>query len=110
MLRYGISFNGRHFQYGHHRYEHLSDALAYARCLQHVPPEARAAPDPEPFIEVVEPPTPAQRLTMATLAISYRLGYYRWGPHRYERLDDAIAYARFCQSGPDRHQPQARQT
>ncbi|QPF74057.1 hypothetical protein G8A07_14790 [Roseateles sp. DAIF2] len=93
MQRYAISFNGRHFQYRSYRYEHLSEAVAYARLEQHAVPALPPVRDPEPFLEVVERPTPAQRRVMENLGISYRLGYYRWGPYRYERLEDAIAYA-----------------
>ncbi len=92
MRLYDISFNGRNFLYGNYRYEQLDDAIAYA---QRAIPSDRAMTSRDAVtVETVEFPSPDQKLIMRTLSISYRLGYYYWGPYRYERLRDAVAYAR----------------
>jgi hypothetical protein len=50
--------------------------------------------DPGPGAEELEAPGPSQRELMAELDISFRDGVYRLGVHRYDRLVDAVAYAR----------------
>jgi hypothetical protein len=42
----------------------------------------------------IEIPDDAQRELMGSLAISFRDGMYHLGEYRYERLADAVAYAR----------------
>ncbi len=47
-----------------------------------------------PATEQVEAPTECQRQLMSTLDITFLHGVYRLGTYRYDRLADAIAYAR----------------
>jgi len=42
----------------------------------------------------VEAPSESQRQLMSTLDITFLHGVYRLGTYRYDRLADAIAYAR----------------
>jgi hypothetical protein len=94
MAEFSIAFNGRHYLYGPYRYDHLSDAVNYAR-LQlanaSVAEQIGAMPAPE---QQVEAPSESQRQLMNKLDITFLDGVYRLGAYRYDRLVDAIAYAR----------------
>jgi hypothetical protein len=89
----GIRRIGWRYEYRGYRYEHLADALAYASLPRNADDlresvQAPLAPD--------EPPaTPcAQDLAvMAAWDITFEAGVYRFGPYRYDRLADAVAYA-----------------
>lgn len=87
MTELSISYNGRQYQYAAFRYDQLADAIAYAR--QH-PEEARAAGG----AWVQAAPDGTERELMASLDITYVDGVYRLGEFRYERLADAVNYAR----------------
>jgi len=93
MAAFSITFTGRQYQYAQYRYDRLNDAVAYAR-RQMVAPSAIDAADSLPPARVVEAPGAAQLEQMAGLAISFEDGVYHLGPYRYDRLADAIAYAR----------------
>jgi hypothetical protein len=98
MAEFSIAFNGRHYLYGPYRYDHLADAVNYAR-LQGANPSSEdrigAMPAPE---QQVEAPSESQRQLMSTLAITYQDGVYRLGAYRYDRLTDAVDYARLVRS------------
>jgi hypothetical protein len=42
----------------------------------------------------IEPPGEIERRLMSSLAITLQDGVYHLGPYRYDRLADAVAYAR----------------
>lgn len=93
MAEFSIAFNGRHYLYGSYRYDHLSDAVNYARLRRaSVGAEEQIGAMPAP--EQVEAPSESQRQLMSTLDITFLHGLYRLGTYRYDRLADAIAYAR----------------
>ena len=93
MAEFSIAFNGRHYLYGPYRYDHLADAVNYAR-LQLTNASAGERFGSMPAPEQVEAPSESQRQLMNTLDITYLDGVYRLGAYRYDRLADAIAYAR----------------
>jgi hypothetical protein len=93
MAAFSITFTGRQYQYAQYRYDRLNDAVGYAR-QQLQAPSASDAADSLPPARVVEAPDELQRKQMAGLAISFDAGVYRLGPYRYDRLADAIGYAR----------------
>jgi hypothetical protein len=93
MAAFSITFSGRQYQYSQYRYDRLNDAVAYAR-RQIQAPSAIDAGDSLPPARVVEAPDAAQRKQMAGFDISFKEGVYRLGPYRYDRLADAIGYAR----------------
>lgn len=47
-----------------------------------------------PAPERIEAPSESQRELMNTLDITFLHGIYRLGAYRYDRLADAVAYAR----------------
>jgi hypothetical protein len=89
MAELSIAFNGRHYYYDRYRYDRLVDAASYAR-LHRSGGSAR----PMPLPEKVESPSESQRELMSELGITFRDGVYHLGPYRYDRLADAVEYAR----------------
>lgn len=89
MAEFSIAFNGRHYQYDRYRYDYLADAVNYARL--HPGSDASGAMPPA---QVVEAPDESQRRLMAALAITFRDGVYHLDTYRYDRLADAVSYAR----------------
>jgi hypothetical protein len=93
MADWSIAYNGRHYEYDIYRYDHLAEAVNYARLQRSKPPrddEVRSMPSRE----YVEDPDESQHALMATLAITFQDGIYRLGAFRYDRLADAVNYAR----------------
>ena len=92
MAEFDIGYTGRHYEYDGYRYDHLTDAVNYARLqrsrrLGHIPVESR------PSRGVVEAPSESERQLMAELVITYEDGVYHFGTYRYDRLVDAVNYA-----------------
>jgi hypothetical protein len=97
MQREGLRISARAPRTGHEyrRYRHdlLADAVDYAR-LQRSSLSPGADDGPVISIQQVERPNASEREVMAGLGISCRDGIYHLGDYRYERLADAINYAR----------------
>jgi hypothetical protein len=93
MAELCITFNGRRYGYRGYRYERFADAVNYARLDR-----ARAVADPDPdggaALERVAAPGDAERELMRALAITFADGVFHWREYRYDRLADAVAYAR----------------
>jgi hypothetical protein len=88
MAEFSITYNGRHYQYDRYHYDGFADAVAYARLQPSTPLPLPQAQD------IVEAPDESQRELMAELAITFQDGIYRLGDYRYDRLADAVNYAR----------------
>lgn len=93
MAELSITYNGRQYQYDRYRYDRLDDAVAYAR-LRLATPTPQDEGVPMPAVQRVQAPDGAQRQLMKTLSITFDDGVYRLGAYRYDRLYDAINYAR----------------
>lgn len=91
MDKYSITYNGRHYGRDSYLYDHLGDAVRYAR-IQHSANRNESGPRRRP--ESVETPNDSQRSLMTELGITFADGVYRFGAFRYERLSDAIDYAK----------------
>ena len=93
MAELGITFNGRSFAYRGYRYDRFADAVNYARLDR-----ARAFADPEADdaapLERVAAPGEAEQELMRALGITFADGVFHWREYRYDRLADAVAYAR----------------
>jgi hypothetical protein len=92
MAEFSISYNGRHYQFDRFRYDSLGDALAYAR-LQRSRPGGEGV-EAMPAAQMLEAPDESERRLMASLAITFEGGVYHLGSFRYDRLADAVNYAR----------------
>ena len=93
MAELGITYNGRTYRYDQYRYDRLGDAVSYAR-LQRARQGAEALASAAPVEAYFAPPDEGQQRLMASLAITFEEGIYRLGPYRYDRLADAVNYAR----------------
>jgi hypothetical protein len=94
----GIRRIGRRYEYRGYRYDRLADAVAYAR-LDREHPRGQAAPEASPQADEPPPlPSNDERAQMATWDIRFDAGIYTFQNYRYERLCDAVAYARLLAS------------
>jgi len=76
-----------------YRYEQLGDALAHARQTRSGPDE-EADNDSSRQRPAFVPPTDAEQLLMASLGIQFDGRSFRFAGYRYDRLADAVLYAR----------------
>ncbi len=100
MSEFSIGFNGRYYHYRGYCYDRLSDAVNYAR-LQRSRPcggdsdhAGLADEEQRQSLEEIVPPSESDLAVMESLAITFRNGTYFFGPYRYDRLTDAVQYAR----------------
>jgi hypothetical protein len=94
MAEFSISYNGRQYQYDRYRYDLLTDAIDYAK-LQRSTLSGGDGSDPDgPVQDQVETPDASERELMVSLDITLVDGTYHFGSYRYERLSDAVNYAR----------------
>jgi hypothetical protein len=93
MARLDISHDGLRYWYNGYRYDRLTDAVSYA-LLTRARPGPREPGAPHTQCTVVAAPSDADRALMASLAIEFDAGAYRFGSYRYDRLADAVNYAR----------------
>jgi len=92
MADLSIAYDGLRYYYESYRYDRLEDAVNYARLQRsRAGSQARIAM-PRPAIFQI--PGEVERLTMTSFGIRYTAGVYQLGEYRYDRLDDALAYAR----------------
>ena len=87
-----ITYDGRQYRYGSYRYDRREDAVAYAQIAR-----ARGeVPDFSGSSAVGDPlPGRADTALMAELGITLdERGGYRFGLYRYDRLADALNYAK----------------
>lgn len=96
----GIRRIGWRYEYRGYRYDRLSDAVAYARLDRDREGQRRddAAGVERLADEAPSLPSEEDRLLMAQWAIEFEAGHYRFRDYRYERLSDAVAYARLMAS------------
>jgi hypothetical protein len=93
MVDLSIGFDGLRYEYNGYRYDALADAANYARLMRSRPLQA----DPGgSFMQSarVDAPSDADRKLMTALAIEYDAGVYRFDGYRYDRLADAVTYAK----------------
>jgi hypothetical protein len=100
MAMLGIRHEGRHYHFRGYRYTRLEDAVAYARLVG-----TRAArmltEDNLPsrsLIDEVNLPTGQEKALMQSLGVSFEDGRYVYEGFHYDRLADAVAYARLRHS------------
>lgn len=100
MRELSIGFNGRYYHYRGYCYDRLSDAVNYARlqrsrsCGGDSDHAGLADEEQNQSPEEIEPPSESDLAVMDSLAITFRNGTYFFGPYRYDRLADAVQYAR----------------
>jgi hypothetical protein len=99
MVEFSINYDGLRYRYNGYRYDHFADAVRYARLMRSRPSQQ----DPGgPFThgQTVAAPTEADRKLMALMAIRFEAGAYRFESFRYDRLEDAVNYAKLAAQRP----------
>ena len=92
MAQLGVRCDGGDYLYQGYCYEQLGDALAYARLAESRP---SADEGPAPFLhKQVAAPTDAERALISSLGIQFDGRAFRFAGYRYDRLADAVSYAR----------------
>lgn len=92
MYEYNIHYDGCAYEYNGYRYDHLRDALAYARLMRSRPQQA----DPRgPYRLRGDPGAESEtsRRRMAELGIELKDGRFCYSDFRYDRLAEAVNYA-----------------
>jgi hypothetical protein len=84
---------GRHYHFDGYRYDRLADAVAYAHIVRGRDQSVPAAPSMAKF-ETLEAPSAADRQLMLDLSIEFDGGCFTFEGFRYDRLSDAVNYAR----------------
>ena len=100
MAEFSVGDDGLRFHYKGYRYDKWQDAVAYASQMRDRPWQADAGGS---FVPGQRPAalTDAQHALMASLGIRFDDGAYRFGDFRYDRLSDAVNYAK---RDPPRHE------
>jgi hypothetical protein len=100
MATLGIHHEGRYYHFRSYRYVRLEDAVAYARLVG--TRVARMLPEDNlpsrSFDDGVKPPTGADTALMQSLGVTFEAGRYVYEGFHYDRLADAVAYARLRHS------------
>lgn len=91
-MQLGVSFNGVQFVFREFKYDKLADALAYAE-LDAARGDCAVPSRPEEWLERPVPGQADQEI-MAQFGIGFEGWRYRFGEYRYDRLADALNYAR----------------
>lgn len=90
-----IWFNGREYVYRGYAYENFIDAYNYAQLMLLHPSTA-----PPSMLTVLAepalPPSANDRQLMRRFGIEFIAGHYFYGIYRYDRLNDACAFARLA--------------
>ena len=92
MSAFSVHYDGRSYRWNGYRYDRLADAVAYAELMQ-----ARQSSEvgPDPFTgTVVSSPSAYDEKVMAAMAITFAAGVYSYRGFHYDRLLDAVEYAR----------------
>lgn len=96
MATLGIHHDGRYYHFRNYRYTRLQDAVAYARLVATRVPypltedELPAQAGNDDF----KPPSASDTTLMMTLGVSFDGARYVYESYHYDRLADAVAYAR----------------
>ena len=90
MRELSISRVGAHYWYEGYEYDHLADAVAYAR-THRGRGDVRSTRMPPPL---VSPPSESDQQLMQDLSITSEHGAFFFAGYRYEHLADAVGYAR----------------
>ncbi|WBS01961.1 hypothetical protein OU994_27505 [Pseudoduganella sp. SL102] len=93
-----VTFDGRHYHFRQHCYDRLDDALRYASA-QHATPGFVRDPAFRPQWLPEFAPDEAQLRLMRELDIGFAAGRFSFGAYRYDRLEDAVAFARHARPG-----------
>jgi hypothetical protein len=97
-----VGFDGRFYRYADYRYDRRSDAVDYAR-LDLARPTPVAAARTARTWPVCAPTFPQEPGLLEALAVTHDGRYFRYGTYRYDRWQDAVAYAQLKGVNGGRH-------
>jgi len=93
MSALSIAYDGYRYYYGHYRYDKLEYAVDYAKLERtRVVGAPRKIPTPTPAM--CNEPSDTDRELMSSAGVIFANGVYHFGEYRYDKLADALAYAR----------------
>ncbi|NRF70200.1 hypothetical protein HLB44_24640 [Aquincola sp. S2] len=95
MAEFRIDHDGIRYRYHGYQYDRFADAVAYARLMRSRPAQLDGG-GPHLTARTFLPPTDAQRSLLAALDIRYDAGTYRFEEFRYDRMADAVSYAKLA--------------
>lgn len=100
MAELSVGQDGPRYHYNGYRYDNWQDAVAYASLMRDRPWQRDAGGS---FVANRQPAaaTDAEHALMAALDIRFDGRAYRYGEFRYDRLSDAVNYAK---RDPPRHE------
>ena len=93
MMEFAVSYDGLRYRYNGYSYDQFADAIRYARLMRSRPSQQETV-GPFAHGQTVEPPSEADRKLMALMSIRFEAGAYRFETFRYDRLADAVNYAK----------------
>jgi hypothetical protein len=96
-MRMGISFNGTQFVYCDFKYDRQSDACSYAELDIQREGRQPVATSPEDWLPRPVPNS-GDRVLMQQFGVTFEDWRYKFRDYRYDRLSDALDYARSQQS------------
>ena len=93
MEAFHIDYDGRSYRHSGYRYDRLDDAVAYAELMQS---RQSTQVGPDPFVpdDVLPAPSASDREVMRAWFITFKAGVYAYREFRYDRLADAVNYAK----------------
>jgi hypothetical protein len=96
MAEFSITRHGRYYHFDTYRYELLSDAIAFAEIVRARSPHTAQRPDPSALEKCDDAQTPnaADQQLMQEFSISLQNYSFVFEGFRYDRLIDAVNYAR----------------
>lgn len=100
MDELAIRQDGASYIYNGYRYERLGDAVNYAmlmRSRETAGGELEMPSGPFSSIHAPQGPSDEERALMSSLGIYCKQGKYQFENYRYDRLTDAVLYARLAQ-------------
>jgi len=97
MSEFSIHHDGRHYIFEVFRYDQFADAVSYAQ-LMRGRSRRQFEPHQSGHDKIIESPDGLDRKLMKGLHISFSAGVYEFRGYRYDRLVDAVNYARLVTS------------
>ena len=96
MTELSITRHGRHYHFDGYRYELLSDAIVFAELVRARPSQPTQRSQQQAFetCDAVQAPSAADRQLMQELSISLENYSFIFEGFRYDKLIDAVNYAR----------------
>lgn len=96
---FSVRYDGRRYEYDGYYYDRVEDALFYARLtgMKHLRrPEANLATGWPP----TRAPDDEDSKTMSSMGITFEAGRFHFREFHYDRLDDAVNYAKLVAKWP----------